>query len=493
MKKILKGLLFAFVAVLGLSLASCEKSEHNPVSATAWQSNESAHWQDCAHCEENINAGYHTFCEWQISKSSCYKKRSCVTCGYIEKQDLEHDFTEWSVVKAAADGCNSLSRTCNSCGKVETKEEHTGAWSYDSGSHWLECSTAGEYLYVNSHEFGDWYVKDGLSQERRDCVVCGFTQKKSPLTVYYVRGSLNNWLNDGFTEEYKLAIDEENFTSTITLTLEAGTEFKVADTGWGAQFNAEAVKTEEGLFDGTDNIIVKETAEYVITVTNLNAQAVCTIIKGCAHTYSDWALVEGETCVQQKVCSKCQDTQTQEVHELATEWELVDEATCTYALACTKEGCTHADTKVEHKYPEAWTAVEGETCLESRACEVCGSKETKETHTYENHVCTKCDTNRQLYVKGGMNGWSADPNFALELQKNGTAVIVIEIEAGKEFKVADADWSFDFNFNTVTAPAGILVNAGGNIKVAQTGTYMFVVSGFGSADGLTCICVPYNG
>jgi hypothetical protein len=408
MKKILKGFLFAFVAVFGLSLASCsEKDEHSPVSASAWQTNETAHWQDCSHCEDPINIGYHAYNEWTEFRSSCYKKRTCVVCGYIEKQELEHEYSEWEIV-GPTEGCYQYARTCKHCGSVETKNEHIN-WTFDSASHWIECNSCGDYHETAIHTYSKWVLDAKDCFETRACVICGFTQKRNvehnfvtsetpvegetcvfeqacshcklaqettihnfgediicddcgfiDIVTYYLKGGMNGWSND---KNYELKFDEATMSASITVFVKAGVEFKVADENWAWEFGAG----ENGTFvPKGGNIKLETSGVYKFTVSKLNTVN----------------------------------------HELT----------------------------IEAADPIAW------------------------------------------YVKGGMNGWAAAEAQKLAYDAaTDTATITLTIEKGVEFKVADPDWSIEFNINTVTAEDGLLVGTG-NISVAETGVYVITIT-----------------
>ena len=409
MKKILKGFLFAFVAVLGLSLASCsEKDEHSPVSASAWQTNETAHWQDCSHCEDPINIGYHAYDEWVVFRNSCYKKRTCVGCGYIEKQELEHVYSEWTLVGAVGE-CYQYSRTCKYCGEVETEDKHIN-WAFDSASHWIECNACGDYHETGIHTYSKWVLDAKECFETRSCTICGFTQKrnvehayetsKTPvegetcvfaqvcthcgdekeatihafgediicdecgyvdIVVYYLKGGMNGWSND---DNYKLAIDEVNYTASITVYIKAGVEFKVADADWKWEFNFGTATAAEGvLADAGGNIKVTTSGVYTITVSKLNTTT----------------------------------------HEMT----------------------------IEAGTPIGW------------------------------------------YVKGGMNSWGANDAYKLAYDaETDTATITVEIQAGVEFKIADADWTVEF----AQGAEGLVTKGGSNIKLNETATYVITVT-----------------
>lgn len=51
---------------------------------------------------------------------------------------------------------------------------------------------------------------------------------------YYIRGGCNNWLNDGLMDEWEFfTTDETDIWETGVITIDANTEFKIADKDWG--------------------------------------------------------------------------------------------------------------------------------------------------------------------------------------------------------------------------------------------------------------------
>jgi hypothetical protein len=93
-------------------------------------------------------------------------------------------------------------------------------------------------------------------------------------TAYYVKGDMNGW---ACAEGFALVYDAETNSATITVQIEAGQGFKVADESWVNQFGLKdgALVANDG---GSGNITVETSGSYVITVTNLNTPEVaCTI------------------------------------------------------------------------------------------------------------------------------------------------------------------------------------------------------------------------
>ena len=153
-------------------------------------------------------------------------------------------------------------------------------WVRDSASHWHACEGCDELFDLGLHTYGAYTKDEKECKQSRTCTVCGFVQTTTVdhtwgawatrtdgtfgkecshcysveyLTQYYVKGSMNNWSN---SDDYKLVIDATTMSATITAELTEGSEFKVANSDWGKQFNATSITAEEGLFGGTDNIVV---------------------------------------------------------------------------------------------------------------------------------------------------------------------------------------------------------------------------------------------
>jgi len=379
MKKILKGILFAFVAVFGLTLAACNDApagHQHELKSENWLRDSATHWQECKNCDEYVNMALHTYSEWAPVENECSKTRTCTVCGFTQKQDVDHTWGEWALNEEGA-----MAKTCSVCGISET------------------------------------------------------------VFQYYIRGSINNWGNDGLTEEWALAIDYEKMEATLVVTLTQGDEFKIAGTSWDYQFSVTTAVFAEGLFSGTDNIVVNETAEYQIVVSGLGgSNHTCTITQLCVHDFA-WTLVEGKTCEYTGVCSKCSATSE----------------------------------KVEHHHSD-WTLVEGKTCDYVKTCE-CGDTITKVEHHYVNGVC-ECGAVDVVvyYVKGEMNGWSDNDAYKLVYDDaTKSASIVVYIEAGQGFKVSDSSWANQFGLKD----GNLVANDGGsgNITVDASGLYKLTVSG----------------
>ena len=493
MKRILKGLILAFVGVFGLTLASCgeetklptEQTPQTPVhehtTGEGWKRDSATHWQECSGCDELVNVAVHDYNEFTLATDKCVKTRDCKVCGYTETRDVDH------------------------------------TW------------------------------KDGV------CTVCG---EELLITQYYVRGSFggSDW---PALDEYKLAIDYGTASATITVTLTAGDKFKVADSKWSAEFNAKTIKAAEGLFDGDNDIIVKTTAEYKIVLTKLDTTAPeCEITQLCVHTFGEWTLVPGKTCEKTATCTKCNAVSTKVEHAGYGEWTLVEGKTCDWESVCAcgdkKTEVRHTwgddivcdkcqavnvlqfyvrgdmngwDTSTalvlgaDKKSASVLLVVEAGQCFkiatedwknefdfntitfnvngfEAKAADATDVKATKDGVYMVNvsgldtlePTCTIDPI--QLYVRGDMNGWGTDAKYAFVYDKaTDTSTFTLELaDVTQGFKIASPEWDVynkhynigalgDGKYGYGTAEADAV-----NIKFTETGFYVITITGVTTGD-----------
>lgn len=310
-----------------------------------------------------------------------------------------------------------LSFTLISCGNEETTHEHTpsAVWSRDSASHWHACEVEGcdELLEFSLHTLSDWTKLDGECKEKRECTVCGFATTREiahefvdglcvgcgleegnyEVEQFYVRGEHNGW---GSPEEHALVYDPKTKTASIQITLEEGKKFKVADASWseGRNFGAANCIYEAGLFEGTDDMIVLTTADYIITVSGYDTGEYSVEIKiACKHEFGTATPVEGKQCEFSEKCSLC--------------------------------GVVNQYTK--HTFTDA-----------DIICDVCGHADLK-----------------VYYVKGSFNGFAVNEEFALEYDETThTATVDLWLQVGHSFKIGTASGTDEeqwrFSYDTVT-------------------------------------------
>ena len=114
----------------------------------------------------------------------------------------------------------------------------------------------------DGNDTADYYVY-------ADGVLTPFVEAEPQDIVLYVKGTMNGWSDNA---DYQLVV--ENNVATITITLEAGDLFKVADSSWANQINfTNLVDTDAAAFkeaSSDQNIECLVAGTYVITVHNCN-------------------------------------------------------------------------------------------------------------------------------------------------------------------------------------------------------------------------------
>ena len=174
-----------------------------------------------------------------------------------------------------------------SCGGNSHTHVAKEGWKRDSAQHWHECEGCDEMLDVAAHTYGAWTVveevdhannKDGTRQ--KTCSVCGFIMSDpiKAMPVFYVRGGINDW---GSGDEWKLTIDTENATATISgIVFAVGDEWKIATSDWSneAAFGNLDEAAKE-YFEDAGNIKVKVAGTYTITVSDLLGSKTISVVK----------------------------------------------------------------------------------------------------------------------------------------------------------------------------------------------------------------------
>ena len=97
MKKVLKGLLFAFVGVFTVvALASCGGHEHK--AKEGWVKDSSQHWHECEGCDEMLDAAIHTYGDWIVDTEPDNDKgvdgtrhKVCSVCGFNMKGTIPYE------------------------------------------------------------------------------------------------------------------------------------------------------------------------------------------------------------------------------------------------------------------------------------------------------------------------------------------------------------------------------------------------------------------
>lgn len=113
----------------------------------------------------------HSWSDWR----SLNDQKEVRTCSCGARQTRNHSYGAWS-----SNGNDTESRTCNTCGHTQTRDvEHTHDWSdwsaFDDSQEVRSCS-CGEKEY-RSHSYGAW-SNNGNNTESRTCGTCGHVQTR---------------------------------------------------------------------------------------------------------------------------------------------------------------------------------------------------------------------------------------------------------------------------------------------------------------------------
>lgn len=94
MKKVLKGLLFAFVGVFALVLVASCGHEHK--AKEGWKRDSSTHWHECEGCDEMLDSAIHDYGDWVVDVEADHanskdgsRHRDCKVCGFRMKEAIK--------------------------------------------------------------------------------------------------------------------------------------------------------------------------------------------------------------------------------------------------------------------------------------------------------------------------------------------------------------------------------------------------------------------
>ena len=90
----------------------------------------------------------------------------------------------------------------------------------------------------------------------------------------------------------------------------------------------------------------------------------------------------------------------------------------------------------------------------------------------------------ELFLKGTVNDWTDNNAYKLVVA-DGKATLGVYLEAGVEFKIANSNWTYEFNGSEVIVADGV-VTGDGNMTTVAAGYYTFVVEGLGDQVTATC-------
>ena len=66
---------------------------------------------------------------------------------------------------------------------VVCNHEYSDRWVSDENGHWHECTICGDRKDEGEHSFGEWYMGPTTDIKIRDCIVCGYSEVRYPLSV----------------------------------------------------------------------------------------------------------------------------------------------------------------------------------------------------------------------------------------------------------------------------------------------------------------------
>ena len=308
---------------------------------------------------------------------------------------------------------------------------------------------------------------------------------------WYLKGTMNGWSDNA---EYLFTYDE-NGVATLTVALNAGDNFKIANSNWTSEFGYSAVQGNANFAEGTNdegvkngNIAVAVAGTYTFTITN-----------GTLTITSDGEGTDPSDPVDPPVDPDPSEPVTPPATEGITlyyyntkNWSNVN----VYTFA------NH--TTVGANWPgTAMTAVEGKAGWYTVTLNVSaeglyvifnnGSGDQSADLAYTGLNYWVGNSNKAYetleeaeeaasgpsvpetgwYVRGTMNGWGTGD--ALVFDENGNPSITIELAAGDIFKVATSDWKSEHKYS---ADLGADFKEGaenGNIEVVVGGTYTITI------------------
>lgn len=126
---------------------------------------------------------------WERMFQSCVKVRTCSRCTFVERDRLQHDWSDWAFPNVPGAGkparpCHQT-RQCRRCSTVETTRDPSHDWNWGSKQYDMSkceriytCLRCGEIRRDPNHEWGDW--KYMPSYKFRDCTRCGKSEIEDP-------------------------------------------------------------------------------------------------------------------------------------------------------------------------------------------------------------------------------------------------------------------------------------------------------------------------
>lgn len=135
--------------------------EHTHHFSTSWTYDNDYHWHKCDGCDEINDKANHNFGIWVIDAeptetTAGSKHRGCTVCPYVERVTID---------------------------PLDHEHDYSPNWSYNSYSHWHECS-CGDKKDEGYHAFNGWVIdKPATATEAghqyRACTVCPYSEEQT--------------------------------------------------------------------------------------------------------------------------------------------------------------------------------------------------------------------------------------------------------------------------------------------------------------------------
>lgn len=225
-------------------------STHTHTYSREWSYNDTYHWHE-ATCGHSTKSAYfkHSFNSWQYDSEAGINKRSCKTCGYIQKENLPisshthtfgneyvydeeyhwfpstcghdeaiekmpHNFSDYSEV---VDGIIYKSQQCLDCKYIKRGEHihtYSNVWSYDNQTHWYQATCGHDLKDAESeHAFDVWIIDSEpqseyeIGSKHRSCIICNYTEYETVHYVHTPNYDMNKWY---YNENYHYHVCEDH-------------------------------------------------------------------------------------------------------------------------------------------------------------------------------------------------------------------------------------------------------------------------------------------
>ncbi len=318
----------------------------------------------------------------------------------------------------------------------------------------------------------------------------------------YLRGTMNNW--EAVTVLARSKVGNDTIVS-IETELAVGDEFKIADGSYDLQYDYNSFKAGathfEASTDGYNNAKVKVAGVYNITI-NLTTNAVTVVVDGVTlfENVVGTSGGSGDSIVTPSVPSGTDlylrgsinswDTSTKltikdNIASITYEFASGDVfkiADASWTASCTfgypyfavgtgyfSEGTENGNIVVDQDGSyEISLNLSTYTFTVKKDGEVIISEYSPNTGGSSTEPVTS-----DLYLRGTMNEWGTSSALTV----NGDiASITVQLEADAQFKIANEDWSVQYNYNSFKGYSQFETNSEGNVIVKEAGKYTFEIN-----------------